>query len=262
MKNKLFRSPQQQDAQEFLRSLLNQIHDELSITIPSYFLQTQQRVTSCPAPRALCTTSQYSVESQESRSSGSSSGSLTKLVDKQKILNSELRTGSGNLATTSSPTSHPKRSFSFPVSPALRPKVVSSAKGLYTHLSVSLSRDKPPVQPMEIPLGQFSSDVEVAIDMEEIKDKDEEDEAEPVFQWSEEDVYVVDNITHSVQVHTVKPPLETSDVQRTGSREEDKLTLSYEGVEGHRNQRTLMAVSPQEEIKPCAATKIKDSECF
>ena len=255
MKNKLFRSPQQQDAQEFLRSLLNQIHDELCITVPSYVLQTTQQkaTTSCSTPQALCT-SQYSVESQESRSSGSSSGSLTKLVDKQKMFNSGLRTGSGNLATTSSPTSHPKRSFSFPVSPALKPKVVSSAKGLYTQLSGSLSRDKPSALPMEISLVHFCSDGEAVIDMEEIEDNNEEDEdeAEPVFQWCEGEVYVADLINRSVEVHT----LGDGDTQRqTESREEEKLTSSCEGVEGSTNRT---AVAPQKETKPSPALKTID----
>lgn len=114
-----------------------------------------------------------------------------------------VRTSSSNLQTPS-PSSRPKRSFSFPVSPALKPKVVSSAKGIYTQLSESLLREKACVQSLEVPLSTFAGDTgpeERDKEEEEEVMEGEEEEDEPVLQWSEGDVYVLDLITQSISVH-------------------------------------------------------------
>lgn len=225
MKNKLFRSSQQQDAQEFLRSLLNQIHDELSITVPTYFLEEQQQQEKTGhhlhASRSLLA-SRCSVNSQESRSSCSSSGSLSKLMDKQQLLNSATQTGT---TFSSSPTSRPKRSFSFPVSPALKPKAVSTAaKGLYSQLSGSRIKDKASAQHVEIPLGHFAADSEATErdndEKEEVEEEElveEEEITEPSFQWNEREVYEADIITRTVKVHRIDTPQLEETHTRQGS---------------------------------------------
>ena len=113
MKNKMFKGTLQQDAQEFLRCLLSQIHEEIGLLIPPAL-----EGVSCGCDQESCDHHRNSLVSCASNDSDTSNDSSTKLVGSAR----------------NSPNIHKKTISCSSSSLAATPKFPSKTKGLYSKL--------------------------------------------------------------------------------------------------------------------------------
>ena len=182
----MFRGSQQQDAQEFLRCLLTQIHDEIKEPVPDNLV--------CGCGQVSCDQScrhRDSMVSCASHDSNASTEVLQKppntvarnspLLKKRTKLGSQKGSGLTSHATHSSPAIQPKFSFNKSKSKMLGTSVgtkvsVESIPQLVSHHSGSkLSLDVPPSELAKSPDDRLK--------------------------WSRDDLYVVDLIMRTVNVH-------------------------------------------------------------
>ena len=113
MKNKMFKGTLQQDAQEFLRCLLSQVHEEIGLLIPPAL----EGVT-CGCGQESCDHHRNSSVSCASNDSDTSNDSSTKLVG----------------SAQNSPNIHKKTISRSSSSPSTTPKFPPKTKGLYSKL--------------------------------------------------------------------------------------------------------------------------------
>lgn len=213
MSNKMFHGSQQQDAQEFIRSLLNQLHDELNVTVPVQLDQLQSTTD-----KDLLTSkklgSRLSILSQESCSS---SGSLTKLMDHNLKQAPQHHSSSGLLAA--SPSVPSKKNSSFPFSPMKKCSSNKLAKGTYMHLSESQLKGK----------ERGSQGNECSDKNGDENEESDADEDSATIKWSKNEVFLVDVPKKSVSVHQISSPacsLEDDD----NAREMDSGDLLKDGT--------------------------------
>ena len=196
MKNKMFRGSLQQDAQEFLRCLLTQVHDEIGIQVPSSagFMASQK---SCDSANSCQRDSMTSCVSHDSACSSSSGDSSSKLVVSTRNSPQQARKKSTSL-------SRQKPGSSIPSSPANPPKF--SLRGSYTKIwggsssrgsTESLEMRKHSSSQQHTHTALTATDV-----LPQREGEEEVEEKETRLKWSEGDVFVVDMITRQVTVHS------------------------------------------------------------
>ena len=191
MKNKMFRGSQQQDAQEFLRCLLTQIHDEIKVTVPDTFV--------CGCGLVSCDQSCHHRDSMISCASHDSNAS-TEVHQKttNSAKNSPLlkkRTKHNSQKGSSYTSSHSTHS-----SPAIQPKLfnkgkskmLSAAAGMGAKISVEsipqlVSHHGGSKLSLEAPPPSSSSEL--------VKSPDDR------LKWSKDDLFVADLIMRTVAVH-------------------------------------------------------------
>ena len=164
MKNTTFKGSQQQDAQEFLRCLLTQIHEEMGTRVPP------------PEEGGRGRGHRESMVSCDSDTSGDSQCSQTRLVG--SVQNSPLNK---KRSSSSSSLSRIKLPGSTHSSPAAQSKFSKYSK-IITSSSAKSSVESIPAQVMRA--GQGVRSVE-----------------EGVVEWEEGDVYLADFIDDKVTVH-------------------------------------------------------------
>ena len=122
MSNKMFKSSLQQDAQEFLRCLLTQLHDEIAIHV-------SDSVCVCGGLKSCDSCCQRnSVISYNSHDSDSSNDSQSKLVASGTARHSPLSSKMSALSVASSRRSSPSSTPKFSLKAKPYGKVVGSAK--------------------------------------------------------------------------------------------------------------------------------------
>ncbi len=217
MKNKMFRGTLQQDAQEFLRCLLTQIHDEIAITVPPpqpFFSEGVASQKSCDSTTAGChRDSMISSASHDSECSSSSGDSNSKLVASAR--NSPLQTR--KKCSSSSPRQ--KAAGVVPSSPANQPKFQFSLRGSYSKIrgakgSTESLESRRPASLKPPPTGpppSTATDCHAQREGKEEETEEEEEEGRRArLRWSEGDVFVVDMITRQVAIHGNCSPTGTS----------------------------------------------------
>ena len=191
MRQRMFRGLQQQDAQEFIRCLLCQIHEEISIPLPTYYQEYNQGVLAKidvseihhqdggNRVRNASVVSVESLESQVSKSSLSSAGSFTKLVVTCNSSHSLTNEISSSLTVMKT-----KRSLSLPNSPSIKPKL--STKALYNQVTEGLQKGKIAYQTVANSTSDTTS-------KEDQKEKD-------LVPWCDNDIVVVDIVTSHASI--------------------------------------------------------------
>ena len=185
MKNKLFHGSQQQDAQEFLRCLLTQIHDEIKMTVPDSLVCGCGRVScdrNCCPPRdsmVSCTShdSNVSAESLHQKVVANSSKNSPLLKKRAKHSSQKSSGVTTHSATHVSPTIQPKFSFNKGKS-----KILAASAGSKTSVE-SIPQLVSHHGGSKLSLEPTSETVEEGL------------------QWSRDDLVVVDLITRTVTVH-------------------------------------------------------------
>ena len=195
MKVKMFRGSLQQDAQEFLRCLLTQIHDEIGVHVPP---PCESRDTSSGCHRD----SMASCGSRDSECSNGSGDSQTKLMVSGQNLAPTSKKRSSIISLTSS-SSRQKLSSSAPnsaqSSPYNQPKF--SLRSSYTRIRGS-SGSKSSTES----INKLSSQRSVSQNsLASHTSESSVDMKEPALKWSEGDAFVVDIITRKVMHHTDYP---------------------------------------------------------
>ena len=206
MRQRMFRGSQQQDAQEFIRCLLCQIHEEISMPLPAYYQEYNQGVVAKidvseihhqDGGNRVRNASVVSVESLESQVSLSSAGSFTKLVvNSSHSLTNEI--------SSSLPVMKTKRSLSLPNSPAIKPKL--STKAFYNQVTEGLQKGKIAYQAVANSTSDTTS-------KEDQKEKD-------LVPWCDNDIVVVDIVTARASIErTDNNSLENCDGVRERTKE-------------------------------------------
>ena len=190
MKNKLFRGSQQQDAQEFLRCLLTQIHDEIKVTVPDSLVcgcgQVSCDQNCCPPPRdsmVSCTShdSNTSAELLHQKVVVTNSAKNSPLLKKKAKHSSQKGTSHATTTVNSSPAIQPKFSFSKGKS-----KLLGASAGSKTSVE-------------SIPqLVSHHSGSKLSLEPTSSETGTEEGAG---VQWSKDDLFVVDLIMRKVTVH-------------------------------------------------------------
>ena len=189
MKNKLFRGSQQQDAQEFLRCLLTQIHDEIKITVPDSLVCGCGQVScdqNCrPPPRD-------SMVSCTSHDSNTSAELLhQKVVVTNSAKNSPLLKKKAKHSSQKG-TSHATTTIHG--SPAIQPKFFSKGKSKLLGASAG---SKTSVESIPQLVSHHDGS---KLSLEPLSSETGTEEVAGV-QWSKDDLFVVDLITRTVTVH-------------------------------------------------------------
>ena len=211
MKNRMFRGNLQQDAQEFLRCLLTQIHDEIGTVVPEVDAMCGCGQESCDS-MGCHRVSKVSASSHESDCSNASSDSNAKLVGSTRSSPLSKKRSSQNLSSSSSRQKlHGSTHSLAQNSPRFSLKVsYSKIRGSSSARSSTESIHKLGLQHggSQSSLMSHSSETRSQL-MEQTDEK-------PAVKWSEGDVFVVDLITRGVTVHRncslpVPPPVGSSD---------------------------------------------------
>ena len=195
MKVKMFRGSLQQDAQEFLRCLLTQIHDEIGVHVPPPFEASGD-------PSGCHRDSMASCGSRDSECSNGSGDSQTKLmVSGQNSAPTSKKRSS--IISLSSSSSRQKLSSSAPnsaqSSPYNQPKF--SLRSSYTRIRGS-SGSKSSTES----INKLSSQRSVSQNsLASHTSESSVDMKEPALKWLEGDAFVVDIITRKVTHHTDYP---------------------------------------------------------
>lgn len=168
MTNRTFKGSQQQDAQEFLRCLLTQIHDEMGIQVPS---PAEQSTRGCGQRESMMSCdSDMSGESQCSQSRLVGSARNSPLIKKRSSSSSSLSRLKLPGSTHSSPASHNKFSkYS---------KVITSSSA------------KSSVESIPMVTGIRGAGSRGSLEQQEVG-----------VEWEEGDVFVADVIDGKVKVH-------------------------------------------------------------
>ena len=217
MNLKMFRGTLQQDAQEFLRCLLTQIHDEIGVHVPPPFESRDTSGDSSGCHRD----SMASCGSRDSACSNGSGDSQTKLVVSEQNSPPASKKRSSIISLSSS-SSRQKLSGSTPNSaqnsPSKQPKF--SLRGSYTRIRGGSSSKSSTES-----INKLSSQRSVSQNSLASHTSETSAEAkEPALKWSEGDAFVVDIITRRVTHHTNHPLSQSKSpvhVPQGGAEEDD-----------------------------------------
>ena len=208
MRQRVFRGSSQQDAQEFIRCLLNQVHDELALPVHQNMLEPPEDEGGGGGGggRGLVQEEQQPREdgtvSMESQSSIGSTGSQTKLMGV-----SESRSPSNSPGNSSGNSTRKERSNSSPL--------VSSNHNKPRNRTLSLQNPNSSQSSGGIiPLSDIVADDEMQQDEEErgrsleAEHSSEDDEPSPL--WRVEDTIVVSLLNGKAYKHEGEETSETS----------------------------------------------------
>ena len=211
MKNRMFRGNLQQDAQEFLRCLLTQIHDEIGTVVPEVDAMCGCGQESCDS-MGCHRVSKVSASSHESDCSNASSDSNAKLVGSTRSSPLSKKRSSQNLSSSSSRQKlHGSTHSLAQNSPRF------SLKGSYSKIRGSSSARSSTESIHKLGLQHGGSQSSLMSHSSETRSQlMEQTDEKPAVKWSEGDVFVVDLITRGVTVHRncslpVPPPVGSSD---------------------------------------------------
>lgn len=224
MKNRMFRGNLQQDAQEFLRCLLTQIHDEIGTIVPEVDATCGCGQESCDST-GCHRDSKVSASSHESDCSNGSSDSNTKLVGSARNSPLSKKRSSQSLSSSSSRQKlHGSTHSLAQNSPRF------SLKGSYSKIRGSSSARSSTESIHKLGLQHGGSQSSLMSHSSETHSQHvQQTEEKPALKWSEGDVFVVDLITRGVTVHRnyclpAPPPLGSSDGGTIAGRGEAKPT--------------------------------------
>ena len=175
MKQRMFKGSQQQDAQEFLRCLLTQIHDEIGIQVPP----AEEWLEGCGHGPPCSAQHRDSMASCDSDTSADSHSSRCRLVGRSPSL-------SRKKPDTSSPLPESE------TSPATRPKVYNKYVKIHSSTSRGSCENIHQGSPRLDGIKELGSDGDTPRSSSR---------AEAGLQWSDSDVFVADLITRNVRVH-------------------------------------------------------------
>ena len=185
MKNRMFRGNLQQDAQEFLRCLLTQIHDEIGTLVPEGSMACGCGHGSCDS--TCCRRdSRVSFTSHESDSSNSSNDSNTKLVGSVRNSPPSRRKSNQSLSSSSS-----RQKLHSSTHSLVQNSPKFSLRGPHTRSSSAKSSTE---SIHKLGLQHSGSQSSLMSQLSKPQEK-------PVLKWSEGDTFVVDLITRSVNVY-------------------------------------------------------------
>lgn len=196
MKNRMFRGNLQQDAQEFLRCLLTQIHDEIGTVVPEADAMCGCGQESCDS-MGCHRVSKVSASSHESDCSNASSDSNTKLVGSTRSSPLSKKRSSQSLSSSSSRQKlHGSTHSLAQNSPRF------SLKGSYSKIRGSSSARSSTESIHKLGLQHGGSQSSLMSHSSETRSQlMEQTDEKPAVKWSEGDVFVVDLITRGVTVH-------------------------------------------------------------
>lgn len=201
MKNKMFRGNLQQDAQEFLRCLLTQIHDEIGTLVPEGSVACGCGHGSCDS---TCShrASRVSSTSHESDCSNSSNDSNTKLVGSTQSSPPSRRKSNQSLSSSSSRQK---------LHSSMHSQAQSSPKFSLRGRSSSAKSSTESIHKLGLQHSGSQSSLMSQLSKVHLQQKRQLHQEKPVLKWSEGDTFVVDLITRSVNVYhnsciTVPPP--------------------------------------------------------
>ena len=198
MRQAIFRGSSQQDAQEFIRCFLSQIHDELAVPIYQKPIQLEEAGLVSIARDQL-------EESNQSHSSNSSTGSLTRLM-----------VGANSNGSEDS-VSNSRRSNSLSNSPFTNHKVVESAMNLYNSLKPDDRQNKATNSHQ---LLDVARDIE-STDEQLVRERKEEEEEPPL--WTPKDTIVVDIKTGGAYKHQHQEGLSKESIQTSGEKNDKSM---------------------------------------
>ena len=221
MKNRMFKGNLQQDAQEFLRCLLTQIHDEIGTIVPEVDAMCGCGQESCDST-GCHRDSKVSASSHESDCSNGSSDSNTKLVGSARNSPLSKKRSSQSLSSSSS---RQKRHGSTHSLAQNSPRF--SLKGSYSKIRGSSSARSSTESIHKLGLQHGGSQSSLMSHSSEAHSQQTEEK--PALKWSEGDVFVIDLITRGVTVHhnyclPAPPPVGSSDGGTTAGSGEAKPT--------------------------------------
>ena len=197
MRQRIFRGSQQQDAQEFIRCLLNQVHDEISLpvfkataaAVERQQEEERQKEEAEPERQKLG----GSLRSIETHSSASSTGSLTKLVPFSSSSHSLTTSTSPPCPDTTDTKPRSNKSLSLPNTPFMSTKLLSNTTtALRNHLSDEVQKRNPKL------LQEMNH---VVSDENQEGDNQGEEEEEGPSPWRPDDVFVVNLLNGQASRH-------------------------------------------------------------
>ena len=200
MRQAIFRGSSQQDAQEFIRCFLSQIHDELAVPVYQKPIQLEEEEGAGLASMAR----DRLEESNQSHSSNSSTGSLTRLM------------GGANSHGSEDSVSNSRRSNSLSNSPFTNHKVVETTVNLYNSLKSGDRQNKATNshQLLDVARDNESAD-------EQLVREGEEGEEPPL--WTLKDTIVVDLKTGGAYKHQHQEGVTKASIQTSGEKNDKSM---------------------------------------